>query len=72
MTLQRLSAESELVAMASAGYSLRQLAMPVLGAAAIVMALTYLCAIWLMPAGQRALRDKVLDIRADMAGALAE
>jgi lipopolysaccharide export system permease protein len=70
MTLQRLSAESELVAMASAGYSLRQLAMPVLGAAAIVMALTYLCAIWLMPAGQRALRDKVLDIRADMAGAL--
>ena len=70
MTLQRLSAESELVAMASAGYSLRQLAMPVLGAAAIVMTLTYLCAIWLMPAGQRALRDKVLDIRADMAGAL--
>src|SRR5688572_2482173 len=70
MTLQRLSAESELVAMASAGYSLRQLAMPVLGAAAMVMALTYLCAIWLMPAGQRALRDKVLDIRADMAGAL--
>ena len=70
MTLQRLSAESELVAMASAGYSLRQLAMPVLGAAAIVMALTYLCALWLMPAGQRALRDKVLDIRADMAGAL--
>ncbi len=70
MTLQRLSGESELVAMASAGYSLRQLAMPVLAAAAIVMALTYLCAIWLMPAGQRALRDKVLDIRADMAGAL--
>jgi len=70
MTLQRLSGESELVAMASAGYSLRQLAMPVLAAAGLVMALTYLCAIWLMPAGQRALRDKVLDIRADMAGAL--
>ncbi len=69
-TLQRLSGESELVAMASAGYSLRQLAVPVLAAAAIVMALTYLCALWLMPAGQRALRDKVLDIRADMAGAL--
>jgi lipopolysaccharide export system permease protein len=70
VTLQRLSGESELVAMASAGYSLRQLAMPVLAAAAIVMAFTYLCALWLMPAGQRALRDKVLDIRADMAGAL--
>ncbi len=69
-TLHRLSGESELVAMAAAGYSLRQLAMPVLAAAAIMMAFTYLCALWLMPAGQRALRDKVLDIRADMAGAL--
>ncbi|MES2471406.1 MAG: LptF/LptG family permease [Pseudomonadota bacterium] len=69
-TLQRLSGESELVAMASAGYSLRQLAMPVLAAAGIVMLLTCLCALWLMPAGQRALRDKVMDIRADMAGAL--
>ena len=69
-TLHRLQSDSELVVMASAGYSLRQLAMPVLGAAAIVMALTYLCLLWLMPAGQRALRDKVVDIRADMAGAL--
>jgi lipopolysaccharide export system permease protein len=69
-TLQRLSGDSELVVMASAGYSLRQLAMPVLAAAAIVMALTYLCVLVLMPAGQRALSDKLLDIRADMAGAL--
>lgn len=69
-TLHRLQSDSELVVMASAGYSLRQLAMPVLGAAAIVMALTYACLLWLMPAGQRALRDKVVDIRADMAGAL--
>jgi benzoylsuccinyl-CoA thiolase BbsB subunit len=30
--------------------------MPVLAAAGIVMLLTYLCALWLMPAGQRALR----------------
>lgn len=69
-TLNRLQSDSELVVMASAGYSLRQLATPVLTAAAIVMALTYACLLWLMPAGQRALRDKVLDIRADMAGAL--
>jgi lipopolysaccharide export system permease protein len=69
-TLQRLQAESELVVMASAGFSLRQLAMPVLGAAAIVMALTYACILFLAPAGQRVLRDKLLDIRADMAGAL--
>jgi lipopolysaccharide export system permease protein len=44
--------------------------MPVLAAAAIVMALTYACLLYLMPAGQRALRDKVVDIRADMAGAM--
>jgi lipopolysaccharide export system permease protein len=69
-TLQRLAADSELVVMASAGYSLRQLAMPVLGAAAIVMVLTYACLLWLSPVGQRALNDKLLDIRADMAGAL--
>jgi lipopolysaccharide export LptBFGC system permease protein LptF len=42
----------------------------VLAAAAAVMALTYLCALLLMPAGQRALSDKLVDIRADMAGAL--
>ena len=69
-TLQRLAADSELVVMASAGYSLRQLAMPVLGAAAVVMVLTYACLVWLSPVGQRALNDKLVDIRADMAGAL--
>jgi lipopolysaccharide export system permease protein len=69
-TLQRLASDSELVVMASAGYSLRQLAMPVLTAAAIVMLLTYGCLLWLSPVGQRALNDKLGDIRADMAGAL--
>jgi lipopolysaccharide export system permease protein len=34
------------------------------------MLVTYLCALFLMPAGQRALGDKLVDIRADMAGAL--
>jgi len=69
-TLQRLQGDSELVVMASAGYSLRQLAVPVLGCAAIVMALTYAFLLFMVPAGQRALRDKVVDIRADVAGAL--
>jgi lipopolysaccharide export system permease protein len=69
-TLHRLAGDSELVVMASAGYSLRQLAVPVLMAAAIVMALTYACLLYLRPAGERALRDKELDINADMAGAL--
>lgn len=70
LTLQRLSSDSELVVMGSSGFSLRQLTVPVYIAAAGVMALTYLCALYLMPAGQSALRDKVLDIRADIGAAL--
>jgi lipopolysaccharide export system permease protein len=68
--LQRLSGDSELVVMASAGYSLRQLATPVLAAAAIVMALTWLCNLYLAPAGQRALNDKKGDIYDDIGAAL--
>jgi lipopolysaccharide export system permease protein len=56
--------------MASAGYSQRQLALPVFMAAALVMLLTWICVLWLMPAGQRALNAKVLDIRADIGAAL--
>src|SRR6201992_3854591 len=69
-TLSRLNGDSELVVMASAGYSQRQLATPVFIAAAIVMALTWICALWLMPMGQRALNAQVLDIRADIGAAL--
>jgi len=69
-TLNRLQGDSELVVMSAAGYSPRQLAVPVLAAAGIVMAITYACALWLAPAGQRALGDKLVDIRADIAGAL--
>ena len=69
-TLSRLNGDSELVVMASAGYSQRQLAAPVFIAAAIVMCLTWICALWLMPVGQRALNAKVLDIRADIGAAL--
>jgi lipopolysaccharide export system permease protein len=69
-TLSRLNGDSELVVMASAGYSQRQLAAPVFIAAAIVMAMTWLCALWLMPMGQRALSAKVVDISADIGAAL--
>jgi lipopolysaccharide export system permease protein len=69
-TLNRLSGDSELVVMASAGYSLRQLAVPLLLAAGVVMALTYACALYFMPASQRALNAKKLDIRADIGAAL--
>ncbi len=69
-TLSRLNSDSELVVMASAGYSLRQLALPVFIAAGLAMLITWICALWLMPAGQRALNAKVLDIRADIGAAL--
>jgi lipopolysaccharide export system permease protein len=69
-TLNRLSGDSELVVMASAGYSLRQLATPLYIAAVLVMVLTYACGLYLMPASQRALNAKKLDIRADIGAAL--
>jgi lipopolysaccharide export system permease protein len=69
-TLSRLAGDSELVVMSSAGYSQRQLGMPVFAAALLVMIVTWTCALWLMPAGQRALNAKVLDIRADIGAAL--
>ena len=68
--LHRLNAESELVVMSAAGYSRSQLAMPVLTAAAAVMVLVYLCNMLLMPIGQRLMKDKVLDIRADVGAAV--
>jgi lipopolysaccharide export system permease protein len=70
IALWRLNGDSELVVMASAGYSVRQLSGPVFLAAAIVMAFTYLCGLYLMPASQRALKDKVFDIHADIGAAL--
>ena len=69
-TLSRLNGDSELVVMQSAGYSQRQLAVPVFIAALVAMAITWTCSLWLMPAGQRALNAKVLDIRADIGAAL--
>lgn len=68
--LHRMNAESELVVMQAAGYSSRQLAAPVIVAALAVMAATYLCNLYLMPLGQRAMKDAVLDIRADIGAAI--
>lgn len=68
--LHRLNAESELVVMAASGYSRAQLAQPVLVAAIIVMAFTYLCALYLMPAGQRLMKAEVMNIRADIGAAI--
>ncbi|MBV9571293.1 MAG: LPS export ABC transporter permease LptF [Alphaproteobacteria bacterium] len=68
--LHRLNVESELVVMSAAGYSRSQLAVPTLLAAAIVMAATYLCALYLMPLGQRSMKAEVMNIRADIGAAL--
>jgi lipopolysaccharide export system permease protein len=68
--LHKLNNDSEMVVMWSAGVSRLQLAMPVLLAAAGAMAVTYVSSLYLMPAGQRAMREKVFDIRADIGAAI--
>jgi lipopolysaccharide export system permease protein len=68
--LNKLNNDSELVVMWSAGVSRLQLSLPVLAAAALVMAITYSCSLYLMPLGQRIMKDKVFDIRADIGAAI--
>jgi lipopolysaccharide export system permease protein len=68
--LHRLNSESEIVVMQAAGYSRFQLAVPVLLAAAIAAALTYLCSLYLMPLGQRMMKAEVMSIRADIGAAI--
>jgi lipopolysaccharide export system permease protein len=68
--LNKLNHDSELVVMWSAGLSRFQMAVPVIFAAAMAMALTYLCSLYLMPLGQRLTRDKVFEIRADIGAAI--
>ena len=70
--LTKLNTDSELVVMSSAGYSRAQLTAPVMIAAAVVIVLTYLCGLYLMPAGLRSMKDKVVDIRADVGAALLD
>ena len=69
-SLHKLNTDSELVVMSACGYSRRQLAVPILIAAVAVMALTYLCSLYLMPLGQRTMKNAVLDIRADIGAAI--
>jgi lipopolysaccharide export system permease protein len=68
--LHKLNNDSEMVVMWAAGVSRAQLALPVLIAAVAAMVLTYACSLYLMPAGQRAMADKVVDIRADLGAAI--
>jgi len=70
--LHKLNNDSELVVMWAAGVSRFQLATPVLLTALGVMLLTYACGLYFMPAGQRALREKVFEIRADIGAAILQ
>jgi len=68
--LHKLNADSELVIMQASGFSRSQLLAPVLICAAVMMVLTYIFGLFLMPLGQRAFRDKEIDIRADIGAAI--
>jgi lipopolysaccharide export system permease protein len=68
--LHKLNTDSELVVMWSAGFSRFQLAVPVMIAAVGAMLVTYVCSLWLMPLGQRTMKDKVFDIRTDIGAAI--
>lgn len=68
--LSRLNSDSELLVMWSAGVSRLQMALPVLAAAVTAMIITYACALYLMPIGQRAMNAKLFDIRADIGAAI--
>ena len=68
--LHKLNNDSEMVVMWAAGVSRLQLATTVLIVAVGAMVLTYACNLYLTPAGQRAIRDKVVDIRADLGAAI--
>jgi lipopolysaccharide export system permease protein len=56
--------------MSAAGFSRSQLLTPVLIAAGVVMVATYFCSLFLMPFCQRLMRDKEIDIRADIGAAI--
>jgi lipopolysaccharide export system permease protein len=68
--LHRLNSESELVVMQAAGYSQKQLALPVITMAVVIMILSWLCSLFLMPLSQRTMKGAVLDIRADIGAAI--
>lgn len=68
--LHKLNADSELVVMSAAGFSRSQMLVPVLAVATIMMAATYLCSLYLMPLGQRLMKEKEIDIRSDIGAAI--
>lgn len=68
--LHRLSTDSELIIMWSAGVSTWTVVRPVLFVAAGAALTTLIINLYLMPAGYRAMKDMVYEIRADIATSL--
>ncbi len=68
--LHRLSIDSELVILWSAGVSIWAIARPILLVAAGAALITLILNLYLMPAGYRAMKDMVYEIRADLATSL--
>ena len=66
-TLNRLSGDSELIVMTSAGLSPWSMARPMLIIGGIATVLNLMLNLYLMPAGYREMKDKVYEIRADIA-----
>ncbi|MEL7027910.1 MAG: LPS export ABC transporter permease LptF [Pseudomonadota bacterium] len=68
--LHRMHADSELVVMFAAGMSRLRLAAPLLLLGVGGMVVTLFLNLWMMPAGYRAMKERVADIRADLATSL--
>lgn len=69
-TLNRLHAEAELVVMMAAGQSFLRLARPVAAFGLLLMAAMCVVTLYLMPTAARVLRDRMADVRGDLANAL--
>jgi lipopolysaccharide export system permease protein len=68
--LHKLNADSELIVMSAAGFSRQQMLAPILAVAVLIMVATYACSLWLMPMGQRLMKEKEIDIRSDIGAAI--
>jgi lipopolysaccharide export system permease protein len=65
--VNRLFGDSEIVVMLAAGVSGTSILRAVTAFALIVMGLVYLLTLWLMPLAQREMRDRLTEIRGDVA-----
>ncbi len=68
-TMNRLAQESETVAMFAAGFSGQSLLRPVIAFAAPVTVTAFILTLVAMPASQRTLRDRISEVRGDVATA---